>query len=94
MAQGMPCRVLGTFEVGRSQWSIGFFFHCQLYPNQHAGFPVSRLLRKQAHLQSQIQPLQSQTRFAITIPTLQTLSYVMVVLIQSETVFRMAERFG
>ena len=25
-AQGMPCRVLGTFEVGRSQWRIGTLF--------------------------------------------------------------------
>ena len=52
------------------------FFHCQLDRNQHADFPVWRLLMKQAHLQSLFQPLQSQMQFAITIPILQNLQVV------------------
>ena len=95
MAQGMPCRVLGTFEVGRSQWRIGTLFFTVSFivinmpTSLSQGYSGNRrICNHKFNLCSHKRGLQSQFQL------FKIYRHVMVVLIQSETVFRMAERFG
>ena len=100
MVQGMLCHVLGTFEVRRSQWKVGILFFTvsliaiNMLTSLSEGCSVNmRICKQNFNLCNHTCSLQSQLQFYKVYRCSNVHRSVMIALIQSETVFRMTERF-